>query len=529
MSLKGVTILGGGLSGLSSAFHLTRRFPSVPLLLIERSSRLGGWVRSERVMVQDSRGTQARILIEAGPRTLRPNGKSVLELINLMNLDGLLITVPKYAPAARNRFLHVPGELLLTPLPNSLSSVITSPLNTLLLRAVLGEVLRVNHSRHSVAMKEVEEHGDMSVDSFLSLHFGPQFARILGSALVHGIYASDSRIVSMRAAFPSIFNLAGERGTNSIMIGVVKELLGFGKTQSSPAARQPYELGDIEERMRNTSVYSFTDGLETLTRAMENHLTKMDNVTIVKGEGVTGVCKDKAGNFVVTTPRQQYTSSHIVSSLPPRVLHGILSQSQNSAGSIGDAPPSLPHLTSAPSSSVTVVNVIFPPLDGWSIHPDGFGYLVPRREDAPLANYGENFENVPLEDRLLGVVFDSSALGEQDIYPDAENKTGRFTKLTLMFRGTAARAITSEDVIALLSNHLRPPRPLPQPVYLRTHLHTNCIPIPGVGHLGGVQALREALKGEYWDNRFAVIGAGVGGVSVPDCIEQGRNVGETWE
>ncbi len=76
-----IGILGGGLTGISSAFHLSRRFPCASITLLESSQRLGGWVHSERVSVRDAQGNEARILLERGPRTLRPNGKSVLELV----------------------------------------------------------------------------------------------------------------------------------------------------------------------------------------------------------------------------------------------------------------------------------------------------------------------------------------------------------------------------------------------------------------------------------------------------------------
>ena len=33
---------------------------------------------------------------------------------------------------------------------------------------------------------------------------------------------------------------------------------------------------------------------------------------------------------------------------------------------------------------------------------------------------------------------------------------------------------------------------------------------------------------EEWEGRLEVIGAGVGGVSVADCVEQGRQVGRSW-
>lgn len=75
-----ISVIGGGLSGLSSAFHLSRRFPSAQVTLVEQSPRLGGWVHSERVEVRDESGNEAGILLERGPRTLRPNSRAVLEL-----------------------------------------------------------------------------------------------------------------------------------------------------------------------------------------------------------------------------------------------------------------------------------------------------------------------------------------------------------------------------------------------------------------------------------------------------------------
>lgn len=192
------------------------------------------------------------------------------------------------------------GTTGLTPLPNSLLSTIRSPLNALLMRAILGEIFRIHRKRGSVAVSELERHDDMSVDSFLSLHFGPQFARILGSALIHGIYATDSRLVSMRAAFPSLFQMAGEQGTDSIIVGTLKSVLGFANRDDSQTIRSPYECGNLEERMRDASVYSFRDGLATLTNALESHIARARNVSIIRDEDVSALRKDKnTGDFIV--------------------------------------------------------------------------------------------------------------------------------------------------------------------------------------------------------------------------------------
>lgn len=76
-----VAILGGGLSGLSAAFHLSRRFPNALITVIEKHNKLGGWAQSDRIVVKDEHGQTCSVLLESGPRTLRPNANSVLELV----------------------------------------------------------------------------------------------------------------------------------------------------------------------------------------------------------------------------------------------------------------------------------------------------------------------------------------------------------------------------------------------------------------------------------------------------------------
>lgn len=81
MTRPHIAILGGGLTGLSAAFHLSRTLPHARITLLESSPRFGGWVKSERVQVQDGDGNSASVVLEAGPRTLRPETNSVLEMV----------------------------------------------------------------------------------------------------------------------------------------------------------------------------------------------------------------------------------------------------------------------------------------------------------------------------------------------------------------------------------------------------------------------------------------------------------------
>jgi len=60
-------------TGLASAYYLTKELPKAKITVYEASDRIGGWLSSKRVPVKD--GT---ILFEAGPRTLRPAANGVL-------------------------------------------------------------------------------------------------------------------------------------------------------------------------------------------------------------------------------------------------------------------------------------------------------------------------------------------------------------------------------------------------------------------------------------------------------------------
>lgn len=104
MSPPHIAILGGGLTGLSSAFHLSRKFPNSCITLLEKRSRFGGWVCSERVQVEDKQDNTASVVLEAGPRTLRPNANAVLELVSESpHEDGTLFLI--YNSKARSTFL----------------------------------------------------------------------------------------------------------------------------------------------------------------------------------------------------------------------------------------------------------------------------------------------------------------------------------------------------------------------------------------------------------------------------------------
>lgn len=71
-----IAILGGGLSGLCSAYYLSKALPKSQIVLLEGSSRFGGWVRTIE---------HEGITFEAGPRSVRPVGLSGMLTLELVS------------------------------------------------------------------------------------------------------------------------------------------------------------------------------------------------------------------------------------------------------------------------------------------------------------------------------------------------------------------------------------------------------------------------------------------------------------
>jgi oxygen-dependent protoporphyrinogen oxidase len=62
-----IAILGGGISGLSTAHFVGKEFPNSKITIYEGQKEAGGWLRSRRVEVPGG-----DVVFEYGPRSLRP-------------------------------------------------------------------------------------------------------------------------------------------------------------------------------------------------------------------------------------------------------------------------------------------------------------------------------------------------------------------------------------------------------------------------------------------------------------------------
>lgn len=274
---KAVTLLGGGLTSLAFAYRLSTLSPATKITLLEAAPRLGGWLSTVSLPLPDGAGA---VQIEEGPRSVRPKGRGAPRLLGMVQELGLaadVVTVGKDHPSAKNRFL-------LHPTPDALLKLPSSP--TSLLGTSIGRALAV------AALKEpfqpISAESDECVDAFFRRRFGPVIADSVASAMVHGIYACSTKDLSVRSAFPYLFNAERARGSviKALMLGLPKS---DAETREAALDQERWDaLGEWGKMLKAQSVWGIRGGLGRLTAALEETL-RARGVDIRLGEAVKGL------------------------------------------------------------------------------------------------------------------------------------------------------------------------------------------------------------------------------------------------
>ena len=159
-------------------------------------------------------------------------------------------------------------------IPHSIQSAISSPYVPLIMTKALTHLL--------MRSKGIpEELDDESLDTLITWLFGRETAE-LASALAHGIYAADSRKLSVRAGFPALWNIASSRDGKFWL-----------RKKTEPKAEEIYDVGGVKEVMQGISVFSFTDGVSTLSSALRNFLATSKNVTFRTEKEVVSLHPDR--------------------------------------------------------------------------------------------------------------------------------------------------------------------------------------------------------------------------------------------
>ena len=265
-----IAIVGGGITGLATAYNLTQLLPNAKVTIYEAGKNLGGWMQSEFVPTDDGKG---EVLFEWGPRSLRTQADGLMSgftthLLARLKMTNSIIATSDHAPASRNRYIYYPDHLVRMPGPipgaGPLLNFVQN-VSTLFKEPIFKGILWSGWKEKDVPVRGNIE--DESVGSFVSRRFGPRIADNLVSAMMHGIYAGDLYNLSMRTLMPTLWHL--EKLSDS---GLIMGYMRLGERRLVPTedieliARQAQAPKDdsskgvfkaIVEKLAGSSVFTF--------------------------------------------------------------------------------------------------------------------------------------------------------------------------------------------------------------------------------------------------------------------------------
>jgi oxygen-dependent protoporphyrinogen oxidase len=356
-----VAIIGGGISGLSTAYYLAKA--GVASTLVESRPRLGGVIQSEHV---------AGCVIEAGPDSFLSLKPAAMDLIRELGLAGDVIGSNDHL---RVTYVWKGGRLV--PLPDGLQLMVPTKLMPLLTTRLLSWP-----TKFRMGMELFHPPGrhpeDQSVAQFVASHYGPEAVDYLAEPLLSGIYGGSPSALSINSVLPRFVELEAKYG--SLTKGVLAEL----KANKAQARRLP---------LFRTLKSGLGQMVEALTASLNGHTTVLHR----RAESV-GRSRD---GFRIQLEDGSLECAQLV----------LACEAHNAATLLGGI---------AYSSSMTVAlgfpNSAFPkPLQG-------FGFLVPKRERRRLVActwVGTKFSHrVPDGTTLLrcflGGMDDAGILSESD-------------------------------------------------------------------------------------------------------------------
>jgi len=199
-----VAIVGGGISGLSTAYYLAQA--GIASTLIEARPRLGGVIQSEHV---------EGCVIEGGPDSFLSVKPAAMDLIRELGMAGDVIGSNDHL---RVTYVWKGGRLV--PMPDGLQLMVPTKLLPVLTSRLLSWP-----TKFRMGMDLFRPPGshpeDQSVADFVTAHYGAEAVDYLAEPLLSGIFGGSPSALSVLSVLPRFVELEAKYG--SLTKGVLAE------------------------------------------------------------------------------------------------------------------------------------------------------------------------------------------------------------------------------------------------------------------------------------------------------------------
>jgi len=444
-----IVIIGTGISGLTTAYLLTKGGYDVTVL--EKKKEPGGSIETV---------TEKGFLFDRGPNSALETTPLIGQIIEELGLQDQLVYANK---EANKRYILRNNQLY--PLPMSPPAFIKTKLFSAKAKIrLLGEPF----------MGRSNDGYYQSIAEFVKRRLGKEFLDYAINPFVAGVYAGNPEDLSVKSAFPKLYELEEKYG--GLIIGTIKSI----KERKRRA----------EKSKQSAKMFSFKNGMQTLPNAIASHLGEKviffsEVISIAETDKGFQINYDNAGQI------NSIECNSVISTVPAYIAANIFKDWDERLTK---------HLQEVYYPPVLVLYLAYQKTDiGQPL--DGFGFLLPAKE----------------RKSFLGAIWSSV------IFPNRtdENKA----TFTLFVGGARDPEIGNVDKDILINKVRKEFEQIMkisgEPVFQTYKYWSNAIPQYNIGYIE-----HEKYFDEFERNNPGIILSGNyrGGISVGECIKNAEGV-----
>jgi len=463
--MKRIAIIGGGISGVTAAFELSRLQrdgESLEFTLYESDDRLGGIVRTRHAILSGV----GHCVVELGPDGWVSGKTWARDLAVELGLESDLVPSND---AERRTLLLCDGKL--EAIPDGMRMMVPLDDDAIRNSSILSANARKEYLQEPGRAAELrrvaaETTGDISVADFVRRHFGEEATRTFAGPLLAGIFGGDIEKLSARSVMPFFITIEREHG--SLIAGLRAQRDARDSTAAPPAI-----------------FTSLRAGLSSLIDAMVEQLPAS---SFRMRHPVLSLARDSA-DWIITSAAGTERYRAVLLATPAHVTRTLLFEVDRELSDLHDIP----------TSSAVLVALVY---DGKIDLPAAFGFLVHEA--------GQKFHPA-----LLAGTF------SQNKYPHTTPAPAM--QFRVFFGGPHISQVEEldDDAIAQLAQqqlrHLFPEIPAADLVIVQRW--PNSLPQYEIGHENRVREIEShvaALPGLH------LLGNAYRGVGLPDMVRRAR-------
>ena len=535
-----VTIVGGGLTGLTAAYYLGHAKPDWNITLYEQAPRFGGKIQTQRV---------DDFVVELGPDSYLGRKTEMTDLIYDLGLGDTLVSNEtgqafvydkgSIHPIPGGSIMGIPTEMM----PFVKATLISWPGK---LRAGLDYFKKPY---------QLDENGDVSIGHFFKYHLGQEMMDKLIEPLLAGIYGGDIYKISLLSTFPHFIQVEQKYG--NMVKGMMAAKMGHSKAGVTKAAKGAVAEGDVPRAGKGTMTDRQFESHEAKATKAHADMASRKGTAAQSGmfrqltggleSVITAIVEAMPSNVSLYTSALvsdiRYTDGQYALDVVKQNVDGCNCTAQSASYENSDAETS--HNTSVTSVDVTgntdqvtananQVIICTPPAtyNQWFKDDAGFDFLRSMEQSscaiAIMAFDKSTFDGELKGSGLLITRNTDTPLTACTILNQKWPQTTPDDKIVLrVFIGKPGNDVVEhlndEELSELAVKEIqRIMNFSAQPEWVRINRLIHCMPQYNVGHRAGITAVREHVA-EHYPN-LHLIGTPFDGIGIPDGVKQAKEL-----